>query len=157
MTDLTKLSNEELQELHQLLSTMSKEGGWGKRLELVDKFGFDIKYAYHCVRLLNEVEQILMEGDLDLQRNNEQLKSIRRGEWTLEDVERYFQEKEKALEELYTKSSLRYAPDEEKIKQLLLNCLEHHYGSLANAITLPNQEDSLSKDLLELMRKHKLV
>jgi hypothetical protein len=40
------------------------------------------KFAYHTVRLLNEAERLLLQGDLDLQRNREQLESIRRGEWT---------------------------------------------------------------------------
>ena len=39
----------------------------GKRKELVDKYGYDIKFAYHVVRLLNEVEQILTEHNLDLE------------------------------------------------------------------------------------------
>jgi len=41
----------------------------GKRAEVVAEFGYDLKFGSHCVRLLNEVEQILIEGDLDLQRN----------------------------------------------------------------------------------------
>ena len=42
----------------------------GKRAELVAAHGFDTKFAYHVVRLLGEVEQILVEGDIDLQRDN---------------------------------------------------------------------------------------
>ena len=56
----------------------------GKRAELVAEHGFDTKFGYHVVRLIGEVEQILVEGDIDLQRDNEQLKAIRRGEWTEE-------------------------------------------------------------------------
>jgi uncharacterized protein len=51
----------------------------GKRAEVVARHGFDVKFAYHVVRLLGEVEQILVEGDIDLQRDNERLKAIRRG------------------------------------------------------------------------------
>lgn len=51
----------------------------GKRVELVEKYGYDTKFAYHVVRLLGEVEQILLEGDIDLQRDNDRLKAIRRG------------------------------------------------------------------------------
>ena len=40
----------------------------GKRVALVEKFGFDVKFAYHAVRLMDEAEQILTGGDLDLQR-----------------------------------------------------------------------------------------
>ena len=101
-----------------------------KRAELVDKYGFDIKFAYHVVRLLNEVEQILVEGDLVLDKNREQLKAIREGMWTLEQVKEYFYEKEKTLEEVYNKSTLPWGPDEGKIKGILMSCLEEFYGSL---------------------------
>ena len=56
--------------------------------------GYSTKFMYHVVRLLSECEQILVEGDINLQKNNEQLKSIRRGEWTLEQVEQLFDDKE---------------------------------------------------------------
>ena len=106
----------------------------GKRKEIIDKYGYDLKFLYHTVRLLNEIEQILIEGDLDLQRNNEQLKSIRRGEWTTQQGFEYFNSKEKSLEELYSKSTLPHFPNEELIKNLLLQCLEQHYGSLDKVI-----------------------
>ncbi len=35
---------------------------------------------------------------------------------------------------MYTKSTLKHAPDEEPIKDLLMNCLEQHYGSLDAAV-----------------------
>jgi len=54
----------------------------GKRAELVAAHGYETKFAYHVVRLLGEVEQILLEGDIDLQRDNDRLKAIRRGEWS---------------------------------------------------------------------------
>ncbi|BDI28025.1 hypothetical protein CCAX7_000760 [Capsulimonas corticalis] len=112
----------------------SKDAPVGKRQELVAQFGYDVKYAYHVIRLLDEVEQILTEGDIDLQRNREQLKSIRRGEWTQEDILKHFERKERDLETLYTNSKLPHAPDEAQIKQLLLNCLEHHYGNLSDCV-----------------------
>jgi len=40
----------------------------GKRIETVDKYGYDVKFAYHVVRLLDEVEQILTTHDLDITR-----------------------------------------------------------------------------------------
>lgn len=104
------------------------------RYEMFQKYGMDVKFCYHVVRLLNEVEQILTEGDLDLRRNREQLKSIRRGEWSFDQIEKYFEQKEKDLETLYTNSTLRYGPNEDKIKEILLNCLEEYYGSLEKCI-----------------------
>lgn len=41
------------------------------RYEMIQKYGYDLKFAYHVVRLLNEIEQILIEYDLDLERNRE--------------------------------------------------------------------------------------
>ncbi|MCK9272920.1 nucleotidyltransferase domain-containing protein [Candidatus Gracilibacteria bacterium] len=102
----------------------------GKRKDVVDTYGYDLKFMSHCIRLLDQGLQILEEGDLDPQREREKLKSIRRGEWSFEQVQEYFNMKEKQVEEAYTKSSLPNCPDEEKIKSLLLNCLEHHFGKL---------------------------
>lgn len=119
----------------------------GKRKETIAKFGLDVKFAYHVVRLLNEVEQILTEHDLDLERNREQLKSIRRGEWDLERIENWFAAKESELELLYTRSTLPAKPDEDRIKELLMNCLEERYGSLEDCVI---REDEAVRALREI-------
>jgi predicted nucleotidyltransferase len=111
----------------------------GKRAELVTQHGFDTKFAYHVVRLLTEVEMILMEQDIDLQRNNEQLKSIRRGEWTEERLRQWCATKESHLERAYAESPLRATSDEPKIRALLLQCLEKHYGSLEGCVVSPDR------------------
>jgi predicted nucleotidyltransferase len=102
----------------------------GKRRELIDRYGFDTKYAYHLVRLLDEIEQILTTGDLDLTRAREHMKAIRRGEVPLDQILAFFDSKLLDLEKAYADSSLPHDPREPEIKQLLINCLEHHYGSL---------------------------
>jgi len=106
----------------------------GKRKEGVEKYGYDLKFGYHVVRLILEVEQILSEQTLDLERNREVLKAIRRGEWTVDQIRQFFQDKEIQLEKLYHDSPLPYKPDEEEIKTLLLECLEEHYGDLSSAV-----------------------
>ena len=106
----------------------------GSRKATIEKHGFDTKFAYHVVRLLNEVEQLLTTGDLDLESNREQLKSIRRGEWTPEQITDYFERKEKDLEQAYANSPLPWKANEEAIRLLLLKCLEHHYGSIDAAL-----------------------
>lgn len=125
-----------------------------KRAAVIQEHGYDLKFAYHIVRLLNEVEQILVEGDLDLQRNREQLKEIRRGEWTLEQVEGYFESKEKLLESTYASSVLPYAPDEAVLKKLLLECLEMHYGDLGNAIKRDVNVEGLVRDMRALLDRY---
>lgn len=60
----------------------------GKHKESIDKFGFDPKALYHCARLIDQCEQILLTGTLELGRNKEYLKAIRRGEVSHEEVQR---------------------------------------------------------------------
>lgn len=116
------------------LNKMSGHNRTGKRKEVYEQYGFDCKFAYHVARLTDECEQILENGDIDLQRSKEYLKAIRRGEVPEEEIRSRFSEKEKYLEKLYENSKLPYGPDEEKIKALLLKCLEHHYGSLSDCV-----------------------
>lgn len=111
----------------------------GKRAELVAAHGYDTKFAYHVVRLLGEVEQILVEGDIDLQRDAERLKAIRRGEWTEERLRQWAADKEADLERAYAASTLPAAPDEVRLKALLLNCLEEHYGNLSDCVIQPDR------------------
>jgi len=140
--------------LHKMNSKTPKEGS--KRFELREKFGYDVKFGMHTVRLLLQAEQLLSEGDLDLRRNKEQLKSIRRGEWTTQKIKEWAQNKEKQLEELYLKSSLPCVPDKAKIKSLLLNCLEEHYGNLEACIVNPNQAVIALNQIQEILNKNKL-
>lgn len=134
----------------QIHKMQSKEAV-GKRKEVVEKFGYDVKFAYHCVRLLNQGEQVLMEGDLDLQRSREQLKSIRRGEWKIEEIIDYFNRKEKEMEKLYIESNLPHSPDENAIKTLLLECLEEHYGTLENCIITEDKAVSALKKIRDIV------
>jgi hypothetical protein len=53
-------------------------------------------------------------------------------------LKKWFADKETALEKAYNESTLQHSPDEAAIKQLLLDCLEHHFGSLDACITIPN-------------------
>lgn len=103
-----------------------------KRVASIFKYGYDTKFLYHIVRLCDEAEQILETGHLDLQRAREHMKAVRNGQVSIEDIEKWFAEKELYLETLYHKkdSPIPYSPDEELIKRHLLNCLEMHYGTI---------------------------
>lgn len=152
------VSFEDVQKLQLLLrQCMGKAGKITKRANSIRKYNYDVKFAYHVVRLINEVEQILTEHDLDLQRNREQLKSIRRGEWKLEEIEDYFTRKEAELEKAYTNSTLRNKPDEARIKQLLLNCLEMHFGSLNDCIVKDVSTMNLIQDMEEVINRYRIT
>lgn len=128
----------------------------GKRQKIIDEFGYDVKFAYHVVRLLYEVEQLLLEGDMDLMRHKEQLKAIRRGEWSLEDVRDFFDTKEKQLEKVYLQSILPTEPNVAGIRQLLMDCLEHHDGSLSAAVSMPDDSLKTLQQIKCLLDKHDL-
>lgn len=125
-----------------------------KRQSSIEEHGYDVKFGYHVIRLLLECEQILMEHDLDIERNAEILKAVRRGEWSEEKLRGWFDSKEKHLEELYTKSTLRHSPDEEAIKDILMNCLEQHYGSLDTVVKREVPVDRMISELRSVLDKY---
>ncbi|MGN6103994.1 MAG: nucleotidyltransferase domain-containing protein [Kofleriaceae bacterium] len=127
----------------------------GKRLEIVEQHGYDVKFAYHVVRLLLEVEMILGEHDLDLERHREQLKAIRRGEWTEAQLQQWAADKERALEALYAESTLPYGPDEPAIRTLLLSCLEMHYGDLSSAVRVVGREEQLLREIARMTERYR--
>lgn len=125
-----------------------------KRFESVQEHGYDVKYSYHLVRLLLEVEQILTEQSLDLERHREQLKAIRRGEWSLVKLTEWAQDKEKALEAIYSTSDLQWAPNEPVIKKHLVHCLESHYGDLSKAVVQIGEPERLLREIAKLASKY---
>lgn len=141
-----KLKGYAYSQLHKIASKTPT----GKRKEIVEKYSYDLKFAYHVVRLLLEAEMILAEQDLDLERHREQLKAIRRGEWTEEQLREWAGKKEKDLESLYASSTLRHKPDEPAIKALLLKCLEMHYGDLSKAVTQTGGAEQTIRDIAKL-------
>lgn len=101
-----------------------------KRKELIEKHGYDVKSAYHVVRLMLEAEQVLLEGNLDLERNREQLKHVRRGGYTLDELKTWFYNKEMELDKVHVDSELPLLPDMKRLTTVLFECLEMHFGSL---------------------------
>lgn len=149
----TKMGAYAYSQLRKLSANVHASGE--SRKESIATYGYDLKKSYHTIRLVLQAEQILTEHDLDLGRNAEILKDIRAGNWTLEEVQDYFSQKEKILDELYHTSTLQLRPNEDAIKQLLINCLEHHYGSLSKAeLIVPNKEQLLIADLRTLLNKY---
>ncbi|MFM9960448.1 MAG: DNA polymerase beta superfamily protein [Planctomycetaceae bacterium] len=127
----------------------------GKRKALHEEFGFDVKFAYHVVRLLGECEQMLIEGDMDLRRNREHLKAIRRGEVSQEDILKWASDKERQLEQLYVDSKLPAVPDEARIKTLLLNCLEEHYGKLDDCVVRVDAATTALREIQSVLERYR--
>lgn len=147
---LQNLSDKELQYYHDLYERGLKES---QRFEHYKFHNFDVKFAYHILRLFDEAEQILLDADIDLQRAREPMKAIRRGDWTAEEVRDWAMEKEKALEVAYVNCKLPERPPVEPLRQLLLQCLEEHYGSLANCVAEVGWAEQILKEVDGLLGK----
>lgn len=139
----------------QLKKVQTKKSDNPKRKESIERWGYDVKFAYHIVRLALECEQLLNEGTLTLDQNAGVLKSIREGEWSLERLEQWFEVKERGLEEAYQNSKLPVKPDEEVLKGLLLNCLEEHYGNLSAAVVRQTNADALLRELDSVLDRYR--
>lgn len=135
------------------LHKMSSQDRTGKRKELYEVHGFDVKFGMNVVRLLLQCEQILTTGDLNLRRDSDYLKAIRRGDVPESDIISFFNSKEKELEKLYHESKLPWGPDEAKIKDLLLKCLESHYGSLDKCVERVDKYEVAISNIKEILEK----
>lgn len=150
---LHRMTDGQLQEYAKLRRACGKK--IGKRAELIKKYGWDVKFGSHTVRLLLECEQLLTTGDLNLQRDREILKPIKNGEWTIEQVEKFFREKSSLMEELFVKCKLPDVPRKKEIKQLLFDCMESHWGSLEGVVSKKSQAEDAIKELSPWFQKHK--
>jgi predicted nucleotidyltransferase len=126
----------------------------GKRAQIREQFGYDVKFACHTIRLLHQIEQVLCEGDMDMRRHSEELKAIRRGEFTQKEIEDKAYGMEKYLETVYQESNLRYGPDEQLIKQLLLDCLEEHYGNLSACVVIKDEAENVISEVSGILEAY---
>lgn len=99
-----------------------------KRKELVKKFGYDPKAAAHCIRLLKMGTEFLMEGHLNVFRDDApRLVEIKLGEWSLEQVQNEADRLLKLADEAYVRSTLPAEPNygkvNEMVKAIMLNYL----------------------------------
>lgn len=106
---------------------LSKKSTNPKRMALVEKYGFDTKFAGHLVRLTLECKEILTDKWLTPSKNSEFLKEVREGKHTLDEIMVWFEEEKKLLEELYKTSDLRYSVDSSEIKTMLLSAIDKGY------------------------------
>lgn len=108
------------------------EGYMGqKRRELVTKYGYDTKNAAHLIRLLRMGIEVLAMGEVNVFRPDAaQLKEIKRGEWTLEQVkaeaDKLFNDMRSAL----INSKLPDRPNMEKAEQVLMEVIRFHVDLL---------------------------
>jgi len=94
---------------------------------------YDTKMAYHPLRLLDQLNQLLDEGTIDLMNNNQECKAMRKGEWgDWKKFERVMGERLEAIEKkALTQNAISPKPRLGELKQLLADSIEEWYGSEA--------------------------
>jgi hypothetical protein len=93
-----------------------------KRKALVEKIGYDAKNAAHAIRLLRMGTEFLETGRLKVHREEdaEEIRSIKRGEWSLERVKEEAERGFARAREAYERSPLPVEPDRATAESVLL-------------------------------------
>lgn len=102
-----------------------------KRAAFEEKYHYDPKHAMHLVRLCRMGTEILSTGKVNVDRTGidaDELKAIRNGAWTYEQVEQYANDMDAKMGELYEKSTLRRSPDNETIERTCIEVVAEYHG-----------------------------
>lgn len=93
------------------------------RSVLEEQFGYDTKHASHLIRLLKMCNETLETGQLIVYRPDaEELKDIRAGKFTYEQLIQYADDLENRARELYKTTTLPRKVDLEKSAEILFQC-----------------------------------
>lgn len=106
------------------MQTQAFQGYMGaKRKALVERLGYDAKNAAHAIRLLRMGAEFLETGQLTVYRDTDadEIRSIKRGEWTLEQVNAAAEQGFARASEAHSRSPLPDRPDFAAAEQLLLD------------------------------------
>jgi len=99
------------------------------RKDLLTKFGYDVKFASHLIRLLLEAKELLSTGRLEFPlRYREVILDVKLGKWKMTEVLDYADELELKLDDAVELSALpkrpRYEEVQELVKKLLRDYIE---------------------------------
>jgi hypothetical protein len=94
-----------------------------KRKAMVRRYQYDVKNAAHLIRLLRMGAEFLETGRLSVYRTSdaEELKVIKRGGWTLDQVKAEAERLFVGIEESRQRSPLPPDPDREGANRLLID------------------------------------
>lgn len=100
-----------------------------KRKELVQRFGYDVKNASHLIRLLRMGVEVMVTGELQVERpDNNLLLEIKRGEWSLEKVITEADRLFKLMDEALVRSTIQNKVDEDYVNKLCEDITKSFYS-----------------------------
>lgn len=104
-----------------------------KRKRLLAEYGYDIKNAAHCIRLFFTAITLARTGRLQVKLTGDDLQTaleIKRGEWTLDEVNRLASTLEVEFRATKVLSDLPEQPDPVAVDRVLRRTLEAHWDTL---------------------------
>ena len=103
---------------HRKLHTKVPIGG---RKESYDEYGYDLKFAYHMIRLMLQAVQASSEGTMRLDDNAPVLRVIRSGDYSLAEVDEMYDGLLADLAQAEKTSVLPTDPPYQFVRELLLD------------------------------------
>ncbi|MNM83970.1 hypothetical protein D3C81_960420 [compost metagenome] len=90
--------------------------------------GYDAKNMMHTIRLLQQAKEILYKSELQVQRfNREELLRIKNGAYSYDELFVWSQKLFQEVQELCLHSLLSVAPDQDKLRQQLVDMRKYLY------------------------------
>lgn len=106
----------------------------GSRLEYIEKYGFDVKFASHLIRLLTEGMELLVEGKVTLPiPNNQLVRDIKIGKHDLNFVLGEATKYEALMEQAYVSSRIQNTPQLKEINDLQISMLKEFWAEKEGA------------------------
>jgi predicted nucleotidyltransferase len=109
------------------MASFNQYASWKKnrnpeRASMEAESGFDRKHGSHLVRLLKMCHEILVDGKINVYREDaDELLAIRRGEWSYEKLMEFVDQQEVKIDEAYQKTTLPKAPDSKRLNDLCVD------------------------------------
>ncbi len=101
---------------------------FGNRKDLVEEFGFDLKFGSHCVRLLLEGKELLETGEIKFPLSYADLiLEIKSGKYSLSELEEMIEYYENEIRLSFEKTQLPSKPQYDKINKMLIDILQQHF------------------------------
>lgn len=96
----------------------------GKRLELVEDFGYDVKSMAHAMRVLQNCWQVLTTGSMKLNYDANLIKDIRSGKYEYNVMKKATEDFILVIEKIKKTSNLPDRPPVDQVRDLLKECLK---------------------------------
>jgi len=106
--------------------------GWRVKTESFNILGYDVKFGYHLIRLLDEARQLLETGEIVYPfsgKTYSDIMSIRNGEVSYEQLMSMYVDYEKEIDKVKDNSILRDKPDFNFVNDWLVQTLLNHFKS----------------------------